>query len=179
MGRFQLWCSKSQSKFHVETLNFLAERGEMYFPINKLGRSEVLTQLWTSWGCVCLPGWLRLPQEWSCRRSIGATQGEPKDVVTVRRHHTPIPKHWMGKPNQHPAHGSGKCREMSVGNAGKKCLISSEHFEWWGTRKASALQDDKSFFHHIPSHHTCQSDALSHRNWLQARFLPKPSLFRV
>lgn len=33
-----------------------------------------------------------------------------------------------------------------------------------GTRKASAQQDAKSFFHHKPSHHTWQSDAFSHHN---------------
>lgn len=56
---------------------------------------------------------------------------------------------------------AGKCQwEMQAKNGFCPVTTLSDR----GTRKASAQQDAKSFFHHKPSHHTWQSDAFSHHN---------------
>lgn len=88
-GELQLWYSWNQSKVHIETLDFLAEREEIYISISKLNRQG--QGFWTSPWTIFAPT-LRIspgcPRNEAATGPVGPPTERPTDVVTVRRHCT-------------------------------------------------------------------------------------------
>lgn len=68
---------------------------------------------------------------------------------------------------------------MLVGNASKKWLLSSDHFEWQGDQESISPAGCQEL---LPSQtkpsHLVKWCLVSSQHWLWARFVPKPTLFR-